>query len=468
MQPSSTRRFSRRRFLATLAGSSAPLLWPAGLGAAQPTHSAPNPSADLALLHEVAREVLESARIPAGGQIPNGPKNSTGFPLRVPGGTLAYYPAFWIRDAAMMLGADFVPADELEGWIRVVAATQPGPDGLRFGRLIVPPFSIPDHVTLGGEACWYPGAYTDQGNGGYGFLPPADDAFFFIQMVHEHRRLTGSLALWQAQLKTGWGEPRLAEICLRAFDSVAVDPKAGLVRCDSEEGRTRVDWGFCDAIRKTGSCLMPSLLRWRAAQELAALLAEDGDRLQAKRLRAEAAKIRSSLPSTFVRAQPSTQGGRTALMLSATEVGRKDDLWASAFAIWLGVLPRDVELRVARHLLELCEAGGSVVEGQVRHLPPAGEFGGHWEKASCPPEDYQNGGYWATPTGWMVTALRKVDRNAGDRLLADYVAHLKTHRSAGAPWEWIHPGRNKRVNALYGSSAGLVYAALAAGRWRRS
>jgi hypothetical protein len=105
---------------------------------------------DIAFLHDRAARVLDSCKVLPGGVIPSGPTNTTPYALRVPGGTQSYYPAFWIRDAAMMLGGGFIPAIELEGWVRLVAATQPGPEGLRFGRLTVPPFSIPDHITLSG------------------------------------------------------------------------------------------------------------------------------------------------------------------------------------------------------------------------------------------------------------------------------------------------------------------------------
>lgn len=451
---------SRRQFLKQSCASIGLLgLSPCIFGVAGPRQAKPL-SADLALLREIAAGVLASSKVPPGGQIPNGPKNTTGHVLRVPGGTQNYYPAFWVRDAAMMLGGDFVPADEVEGWVRVTAATQPGADGLRFGKLVVPPFSIPDHITLAGEACWYPGAYTDQGNGTYGFLPPADDAFYFIQMVREHQRVTGRAKLFAASVKTGWGERRLSEVCLKAFESVAADAKTGLVTCEATEGRTRVDWGFCDSIRKTGLCLMPSLLRWRASRELAALFAADGQGTPAKHFRDETKKIEKAIPATFYRELPKREGRKTCLLLSATELGRKDDVWASAFAVWLGVLPHDVELAVARHLLALCEAGGTVVEGQARHLPSDGEFGGHWEKATCARDTYQNGGYWATPTGWLAVALRKVSLAAADKLLAEYAAHLRAHRDQGAPWEWIQPAKNLRVNPLYAASAGLVYLAI--------
>jgi hypothetical protein len=418
--------------------------------AAQPRRS----SDDLQFLNQIAAKVLASSLVAPGARIPSGPTNTTSYTLRVPGGTQNYYPAFWIRDAALMLGGDFIPAPEVEGWIRLIAATQPGPKGLSFGKLVVPPFSIPDHITLSGEACWYPGAYTEQGNGTFGFLPPADDAFYFIQMVHANWRLTESLALFQSAVRTSWGTPRLSEICRKAFDSVATEPTSGLVRCEPAANRTRVDWGFCDAIRKTGLCLMPSLLRWAAARDLAELFQRQGNQAEAESLHEQMKKISAAIPSVFGRELAGQN--KEMLLLSATELGRKDDIWASAYAVWLGLLPRDLDLAVARHLVALYNAGGSVIEGQVRHLPPVGDFGGYWEQASCKRDTYQNGGYWATPTGWLIVALAKANPAAADRLFQEYAAYLRKHQGEGAPWEWINPGQNLQVNARYGSSIGCV------------
>jgi len=449
---------TRRRFVRKLASLSLPIWLPRLSLAATDSHA--NPRTGLDYLHEVATDILASAAVPPGAQIPGGPTNTTGHQLHLPGGTQNYYPAFWIRDAAMMLGAGFISAGEIEGWIRVIAATQPGPAGLRFGRLRIPPYSIPDHITLAGEACWFPGAYTEQGTGNFGFLPPADDAFFFIQMIHEHWRLTRPMKFFQAPVTTGWGEQPLDVVTVKAFDSVAADADTGLVVCEAGEGRTRVDWGFCDTIRKAGFCLMPSLLRWRAAGQLAALLQASGHRSKAKRLQAEADKIRRAIVPQFYRDLGEHDGQPTGCLLSATQLGRKDDVWAAAFAVWLGILPRAIKRKVARHLLALYEAGGTVAEGQVRHLPPTGEFGGNWEQAICANGQYQNGGFWATPTGWLIVALRRVDDKAANRLLTDYLTHLRANREHGAPWEWINPTLQKRVNPRYASSVGLVYVAL--------
>ncbi len=400
---------------------------------------------------------MDSARVAPGATIPNGGRNITGVALRVPGGTQTFYPAFWIRDAAMMLGGDLVPADEVKGWVRVVAATQPGLSGLSFAHgLRIPAYSIPDHITLDGRACWFPGAYTEQGTGQYGHLPPADDAFFFIQMVDEVFRLTRDKKWLQSSISTEWGDHPTIEVADRAFESVAVDPATGLVVCDTEEANNRVDWGFCDSIRKAGSCLMPSLLRWQAAGRLAKLWDAAGDRSRGDRYRAVSRQIAVNVSATFFRSVSPTEG----LLLSATGLGRKDDVWASAFAVWLRVLPKDIERMLAMHLLALCRAGGTVMEGQVRQNPPTGEFGGHWESSTSELQDYQTGGYWATPTGWFVTALKRVDKRAADRMLAEYVAYVKANRAKGAPFEWINPKTGVTSNGNYGSSAGLGYVSM--------
>jgi len=414
---------------------------------------------DLAYLKSVAHAVVDSAVVAPQGQIPNGGKNLTNCTLRVPGGTQTYYPAFWVRDASMMLGADLVPADELLGWIKVIAATQPGPDGLTFPHgLRVPPYSIPDHITLAGEACWYPGAYANQGVGDYGYLPPADDAFYFIQMVWERARLTKSRAVLDVPVKTGWGEHRIGEVCERAFASVDAD-EAGMVVCSDVRGKGRVDWGFCDSITKTGSCLMPSLLRWQAATRLGRLFA--GNSSKSNEYRGCASWIAKGIVPAFYRPLGKGEG----MLISATGLGKKDDVWASAFAVSLHVLPRDIELAISRHLLRLVREGGAVVDGQVRHMPLSGEFGGYWEKASSGHDTYQNGGFWATPTGWLIVALRKVDRRASDKLLAEYVSYIRANREKGAPFEWINPATHTTANGNYGSSAGLVYCALAEARF---
>lgn len=403
-------------------------------------------------LRKIAAEVVESAQVAPGGRIP-GWQNTTGYTLLLPGGNDGY-PAFWVRDAAMTLGADFIHADEVEGWVRLIASVQAGPEGIHLeNNLFVPPYSIPDHITLNGAACWYPGAMDgqNQGNGAYGFLPPADDAFYFIQMVREHLRLTGRPPLFLSSVTTPWGGRTLWEVCERAFESVGVELKTSLIVCDAAPEKTRVDWGFCDTVRKTGSCLMPSLLRRRAALDLSDLFRAADRKDKAARYMREAYRIRASIPRAFF------QGG---VLLSATGLGHKDDIWASAYAVWQGCLPHGIENTVSRHLLALYRAGGTVLDGQIRALPPDGVYGGYWEQCAAAQGTYQNGAYWGTPTGWFIAAIRRVDRAASDRLLDEFLAYLRANRAKGAPWECINPAKAFYQNPLYCASVALPYIAL--------
>ena len=404
-------------------------------------------------LRELAQATIATAAVKPGETISHG-VNVTGHLLHLPGGS-GFYPAFWVRDAAMMLGDGFIPADEIEGWIRLIASTQPGPQGLALEHgPSVPGYSIPDHINVNGKPVWFPGTYsdtTDQGDGRYGFLPPADDAFYFIQMAREHFELTRSPQLLRTSVATGWGTHPVLEVCDRAFDSVAVDATTGLVLGGEGHGRTRVDWGFCDSVLKTGQLLFPSILRHRAAQDLAVLHDAVGSTAAATRYRQIAAQLRQSVPHIFLRAT----GENSALLLSATGLGHKDDVWGSAFAVAEGLLEPAVEQAVCRGLDALHRAGRIVVEGQVRGLPPDGPFGGHWEKCAAPPGEYQNGAFWGTMTGWLAVALHRVNPAAAAKLLHDLVTSIHADRAQGGPWEWINPALNIRRNALYCSTVGL-------------
>ncbi len=411
----------------------------------------------LEYLHKRATEVVDGASIPVGGQIP-GHKNVTGYILHMPGGN-AGYPSFWVRDAAMMLGADLIEPSEILGWIRLIASVQADRHGVNLKHgLYVPPYSIPDHITLAGKPCWYPGAYDgeDQGNGSFGFLPPADDAFFYIQMVREYVRTTSPDVLKNVSLQTAWGQVDMLSSATKAYDSVAVEEKTGLVVCDANPGKGRVDWGFCDTVHKAGLCLMPSLLRWQAARDLSHLCRAGKRGKEAGRFEKDAARIAASILPTFLIGVTSDE----ALLISATEVGRKDDLWASAYAVWLGILPPKAERQVATHLLSVCLHSGAMKEGQVMAVPPTGEFGGYWEKCLARQGTYQNGAYWGTPSGWFIVALDRVDRVHGDAMLAEFTGHLERNRSKGAPWECFNPALNHYQNPLYCATVALPYVAL--------
>jgi hypothetical protein len=62
-------------------------------------------------LGDQARAILDSARLMP-GQEKEKYRNLTTYEVHVPGGNMGY-PAFWVRDAVMMLESDLLPVEEV-------------------------------------------------------------------------------------------------------------------------------------------------------------------------------------------------------------------------------------------------------------------------------------------------------------------------------------------------------------------
>ncbi len=254
----------------------------------------PNP--DLAFLRSLARDVVHASHVPPGRSVGHSPTNTCGFPLIMPGGR-GGYPAFWIRDFAMSLDSGLITPQEMLHHLRLVAQCQNGPAARKLNHgLVIPPFSIPDHINFNGTAVFYPGTYSsgeDQGGGAYGILPPVDDHYEFVHIAHCLFRATG---------KADFLEDRIQGITLfdrliKAFDAPLSDPATGLVTTD--DAHRAVGFGFCDTVYLTGDLLFPSLLRFRAAGELAQLCDAIGRSSQAAEYREIRRRISANLIPTF-------------------------------------------------------------------------------------------------------------------------------------------------------------------------
>lgn len=349
--------------------------------------------------------------------------------------------AFRPAEAVWLLGSDFVRPQEIMEWVRVLIENQVGAKGLSLpdGRTI-PAGSVPDHIAVDGTVAWFP-------EGDSRPLPPVDCAFALSALVEEHWRLTGRPTLFASSLKTAAGNVSVSLACERAFEAVQADTETGLIFIGTKtrapgvigmEG-DRADWGFADRVHKSGFCLMPSLMRWRAARGLAGLFKAAGNPSRTDHYQAEADRLRGSLAATFALPQGQVEGKSRALLLSATVEGRKEDLWAEAYAVWLGVLPSDLQQSVERQLLAHWRSGDGFLKGMVRSLPGQGPYGGTWERCDDPPGTGQNGGYWGLPVGWVAMALKSVDADAANALLAQYWDALQHGREQGSPWQWIAP-----------------------------
>ena len=83
-----------------------------------------------------------------------------------------------------------------------------------------------------------------------------------------------------------------------------------------------------------------------------------------------------------------------------------------------------------------------------------------WEKTISEWGVYQNGGYWGTPVGWYIVAMRKTDPAAATEMARDYIQFLrKTPRADGTSeaWEWFNPDTGRAANPLYMATVGLPY-----------
>lgn len=398
-------------------------------------------SGDAAFWHEQARRIVDSAALPAGGMSGKW-RNATPYDVHVPGGNMGY-PAFWVRDAVMMLGAGFISARELEGWIRLMISSVRLKDWHVRPGVVVPAYAIPDHINFDGKPTFYPGNYETgdkQGGKPFGKYPPLDDHFYFLTAVWHHWKLSGDLALFRAN----------TEFCERVYRVAPTDPETHLAVAGDIETENAKDFGFCDAVSKSGKLLFTSVLKFVAARQMADMFAASGEPEKARAYRANAGRIRRAIPPTFL---------RDGWLHSATGAGNQRDVWGSAFALWAGAVDDKTALEVSRTLARAYREGATVREGCVRHLP--GSEG--WQVAIPKVGEYQNGGFWGTPAGWHIAAVHRSDPAAARDLTREFVGFFRNHlRPDGLSeaWEWFNPETGRKVNPLYVATVALPYASL--------
>jgi hypothetical protein len=463
MTTRAARRWWRLGLAALLSGMGAGL----SVALAQPASEVASPrplpvnAADLSFLRELTRQVVAESQVLPGARVGDSPTNTCGFPLFMPGGR-GGYPAFWIRDFAMSLDSGLISPVAIAHHLRLIARSQNGSQArpLRHG-LRVPPFAVPDHINFDGGAVFYPGTYAsgeDQGQGTYGFLPPVDDQYEFVHIAYCLFRVTGKADFLREEING----LALFDRLVAAFDCPRTDPVSGLV-VTSEEERA-VGFGFCDAVVLTGELLFPSLLRYRAAGELAVLCDATGRREAGLRYRRVQQSISRSVPRTF--SAPGRMGG---WLEAATGIGRQPDVWGTLYALHLGALRGAPARRATRIVIESVRHQTIVCEAGVRHVPTDADYSAAsaWERtAGVARNTYQNGAYWHTPTGWLIEAVRQRDPELAARLGADYIGHLRRNDyrrgpAHGAPWECFHPGGYAQ-NGAYLTSVAVPYAVLSA------
>jgi hypothetical protein len=314
------------------------------------------------------------------------------------------YEAFWLRDYEYTLEGSIASYSdkELTDACRLFVRSL-GPDGAGV-----------DCVKFDGTPVYKPGA------GSMGENAVADGGPFTVAVAFRTYQRTQDARLLREILdplrKTMRAVPRNAE--------------TGLVRIDPARPWDRCPYGFTDTIRKQGDELFCSLLYVQACRQLSALLVAAQREEEARAWRQEAARTAESARKVFWDAE-------VGLFRAATVKCREHDLWGSAFAVFLGVADEPQSQAVARYFKTHYDQ--IVQDGQLRHLPG----GVYWEQG-CERDQYQNGGYWATPVGWFVYTLDLADGPLADRTVVDMVNHFKKHGAC----EWIKGERRQLPNYL--------------------
>jgi hypothetical protein len=322
------------------------------------------------------------------------------------------YEAFWLRDYAYTL----------EGSVEAYSDPELIDACTLFVRSLRSDGAGVDCVAFDGAPIYTPGYGT------MGQNPVADGAQFTVAVVWHTYRKTKDARLLRESI----------EPLIKAMSAVPRNPGTSLVHIKPGEPWDRCPYGFTDTVRKQGDVLFCSLLYVQASRQLADLLNSAARAAEAEDWKQEAERVAAGIRRVFWDPQ-------AGLFRAATVCCKEHDIWGSAFAVVLGVADDEQAKAIATVFKR--DYSGLVQNGQVRHLPP----GVYWEKG-CQRDTYQNGGYWATPAGWLVYTLDLVDPTLADRTVMDLV---KDFQSGGA-CEWVFKDVRRLPNYLASASLPLA------------
>ncbi len=413
-------------------------------GSSPPAQGALLSAEDAQFLEGLAEAVLDAARVQVSVTTADGQSSPTEQTFIRPSGGDGY-PAFWIRNVAMSVDSGLITLEEQRYALMLTALHQQDGTMLLPNGARVPVGAIPDHITFRGVPIFFPGTlddYAGQGGGSWGNYPCFDNPYFFIHMAYSFVQQTGDAAI----LNTNVRKKTLLKRLQLAYSMPPHDPESGLVSCtDVTRG---ANFGFVDTVEQTGDLLISSVLKQRAALQLAKLMEATGNSLAAELYREDAAHIRDGIATSF----PLDSG----LFRASTGRSAQPDVWGTALAVYLQTLPSDLEISASTALADAYRSGTIAWNGLIRHVPTDADFSGDtmWESTPTEKNRHQNGAYWATPTGWVVNAIARVNPGLSQKLAGEYIATLREGdfrkgKHQGEPWECAHPKGNYQANKAF-------------------
>jgi hypothetical protein len=303
------------------------------------------------------------------------------------------YEAFWLRDYEYTLEGSIRSYSDTElinacrMFIQSMAAGGEGVDCVKFDGT---PIYKPGYGTMGEN-------------------PVADGSQFTVGIAFHTYQITQNAEFLNELLTP----------LVKTMNAVPRNSETGLVYIDSARDWDRCPYGFTDTIRKQGDLLFCSLLFVQTCRQLSGLMLAGNHEIESIKWKQESIRVTESIRKVFWDAD-------TGLFRAATVKCREHDIWGSAFAVYLGVADPNQSRDIAYYFKKNYDQ--IVSNGQIRHLPG----GIYWEEG-CDRDQYQNGAYWATPTGWFVYSLDLVDPNLADQTIIDMVNHFKKYGAC----EWI-------------------------------
>ena len=322
------------------------------------------------------------------------------------------YEAFWLRDYVYTLegSIDSYSDRELLDAGRVFISSMMG-DGAGV-----------DCVKFDGHPIYKPGFGT------LGANPVADGSQFTVAVIwHTYQKTKDKKFLKEN-----------VDALIRTMRSVPRNPETKLVHIKDDDW-DRCPYGFTDTVRMQGDVLFCSLLYVEAGRRLSELLDVVGRKEEASDWESEAEAVSQSIREVF-------WDKRVGLFRAATIRCKEHHIWGSAFAVYLGVADKAQSMAIARYFRD--NYSQIVQNGQIRHLPG----GVYWELCVAGRDTYQNGAYWATPTGWFVYTLDLVDSELADKTVIDMVGDFKK----GGVCEWILGEKRRLPNYLASVSLPLA------------
>jgi glycogen debranching enzyme len=341
------------------------------------------PPQEYETLVELARECLANCRAPA----------DDGTVLFRPDGA-GHYDAMWTRDFCYMLegaGKLMDPGEALAAIDYLIAGQRE--DG-----------AIPDRRQPDGVSVYRAGPVERP----LGDECPTDNPQFLVKAVAAYAGLTGDVRAFLDR----------RDALYRAMDSVPLSPD-GLVFVDPN--RPHSAYGFTDCIAKTGKVFFSSALYWEACQTLAKLCARAENHDEAHDWYERAERCRPRLGDFW--------DEDVGMFRAASEDCRQIDLWGSVYASVTRVASKTQARRVGEFFLANWDR--CIFNGHLRHLA-AREY---WQRllADIGRDRYQNGGYWATPSGWLAQTIALVDNDAARRIISELISDFSEHGVC----EWI-------------------------------